>query len=167
MSFWAEQMPEGMLLRSPYAGPNLSDPRHKFTLDGFQKSNDVRLSEGIPLDRFVEYGRWFQKQAAPDVGPRRTSCVGNNGDGFVLITEDGDKLNARRVVVASGIGYFTNRPDEFSGIPAPQVLHSSELRYPKQYKGRKILVIGGGQSALESAALLHEAGAEVESAVRE
>jgi len=34
--------------------------------------------------------------------------------------------------------------------------------HPKFYSGKRVVVIGGGQSALESAALLHEAGAEVE-----
>jgi FAD-dependent urate hydroxylase len=37
----------------------------------------------------------------------------------------------------------------------------------KRFIGQRVVVIGGGQSALESAALLHEIGAEVEVIARQ
>lgn len=40
---------------------------------------------------------------------------------------------------------------------------ASEL---SRYAGRRVVVVGGGQSALESAALLHEAGAQPRVLVR-
>ena len=44
--------------------------------------------------------------------------------------------------------------------------HSSELRDYSAFKDKEVIVIGGGQSALESAAFLYEAGARVEILVR-
>jgi hypothetical protein len=166
MSFWAEQMPQGMLLRSPYVASHLADPHEEFTLDSFQQASGVRISGSVPLDSFVEYGRWFQKQAAPDLERREVSCIGKKGDGFALITKDEMELKAQRIVVAGGIAPFPRYPHLFRGMPKPYIVHSSELRKPSEYAGRKVLVIGGGQSALESAALLHEAGAEAEVIVR-
>lgn len=47
------------------------------------------------------------------------------------------------------------------------VSHTSHHTDLSRYAGRRVAVIGGGQSALESAALLHEAGAEAQVLVRE
>jgi hypothetical protein len=44
--------------------------------------------------------------------------------------------------------------------------HTSAHRDLSRFGGKRVLVVGGGQSALESAALLHEAGADVEVLVR-
>jgi hypothetical protein len=70
------------------------------------------------------------------------------------------------VVVAGGIAPFVHRPVSCAGLPAELVSHTSEHRDLGELSGRRVLVVGGGQSALESAALLHESGASVEVAVR-
>ena len=46
-------------------------------------------------------------------------------------------------------------------------MHCYEGRQVRKFAGKRIAVIGAGQSALEAAALLSEAGAEVEIIVRE
>jgi hypothetical protein len=46
------------------------------------------------------------------------------------------------------------------------VSHSSQHHDLAQFAGRRVAVIGAGQSALETAALLHEAGAQVQVLVR-
>jgi thioredoxin reductase len=68
--------------------------------------------------------------------------------------------------VATGIGKAVFVPQPFQGLPPQRALHSSALREPAQFAGRRVLVVGAGQSALESAALLHEAGAAVEVVAR-
>jgi FAD-dependent urate hydroxylase len=76
--------------------------------------------------------------------------------------QDGATLRASRVVIAAGIETFTARPVVFDRFSPDHVTHSSEHRDMSRFSGDHVLVIGGGQSALESAALLHEAGATVE-----
>jgi hypothetical protein len=66
------------------------------------------------------------------------------------------------VVAATGLGLHTSRPPQFANVPSSLASHSSELRYPANFAGRRVAVIGAGQSAMESAVLLGEAGAEVE-----
>jgi len=55
-----------------------------------------------------------------------------------------------------------NLPSELSGLPADLVTHSSVHDRLDQFRGRRVAVIGAGQSALQTAALLHEAGADVQ-----
>jgi hypothetical protein len=71
-------------------------------------------------------------------------------------------VEARRVVVAGGIAPFGYRPEVFDEISTSLASHSTDQKDPCRFAGQAIAVIGGGQSAVESAVLLHEAGADVE-----
>jgi len=167
MSFWHEQMPRGMVLRSPYVASNIADPERSLTLDGYQEQTRKQLPKPVALEQFVDYGRWFQAQTVP--GPhqdrRRVERIARNGS-FRLELADGDSVSAGRVIVAAGIMPFAWTPPAFRNLPPELASHSSVHRDLSRFRGRRVLVIGGGQSALESAALLHELGAEVEVLVR-
>jgi FAD-dependent urate hydroxylase len=165
MSFWERQMPVGMLLRSPYVASHLSDPERSLTLDSYGHVRGA-VPAPVPLDRFVDYGRWFQGEIAPDLDRRLVERLDRNGAGFRLDLSDGEHVHARRVVVAAGISPFASIPPTFASLPPQLASHSSAHTDLRGFRGRRVAVIGGGQSALESAALLHEAGAEVEVIVR-
>lgn len=162
MSFWEKQMPKGMLLRSNWGASHIADPRNELTLDAFCKDQGRNCPRPIPLDRFVEYGQWFQRKAVPDLDSRTIRDVSPNGNGFRITLCDGETFHSRRVVVATGISRFSHRPASFEGIPAQLASHSGEHRDLSHFGGRHIAVIGAGQSALETAALLQETGADVE-----
>ena len=166
MSFWTDRMPLGMLLRSPYIACNIADPNDALTLDAYQAASGNGLTPPVPLDRFVDYGRWFQRQVAPDVDRRWVSRVERQNGGFRLALADGETITAPRVVVAAGIGPFVNIPKAFRGLPSSLCSHSSAHRDLGVFAGKQVLIVGGGQSALESAALLSEAGADAEVVVR-
>ena len=167
MEFWKSQMPAGMFLRSPWSASHISDPANACSLDAFRTNMLRSIPKPIPLDDFVDYGLWFQKQAVPDVDRRRVIRVEYANPGFCLTLNDGEVWRSRRVVVAVGIKAFAVRPPVFGGLPAQVVTHSSDQREVTQFSGKRVLVIGAGQSALESAALIHEAGAQVEIIVRQ
>ena len=166
MSFWERHMPVGMRLRSPWDGSHIADPDGELTLDAFRTASGNHLGAPVPLARFIEYGRWFQSQAIPGLDRRKVTSVVLGNDGFQLTLEDGQALDSRRVVIAAGIAPFAWRPPEFSKLPGSLVSHLSGHRDLRRFGGRRVAVIGGGQSALESAALLHESGISVEVFVR-
>ena len=166
MSFWERNMPIGMLLRSGWAATHIADPSQSLTLEAFRAASRKHFSSPVPLDRFVDYGLWYQRQAAPELDQRKIMRVELDEKGFRLIPEKGATVFARRVVVAAGIGSFAWRPPEFTGLPSSLASHTSEHREFQRFSGRRVLVIGSGQSALESAALLYENGAEVEIVAR-
>ena len=162
MEFWKCQMPEGMLLRSPHAASNLSDPDSTLTLEAFGAHAGSQIPTPIPLDRFVAYGLWFQHAAVRDVDRRRVTRLGRDSKGFRLTLSDGESFISRRVVIATGIGPFACRPTQFDALSANFVTHSSDQRDVGRFSGKRVVVLGAGQSALESAALIHEAGGHVE-----
>ncbi len=166
MSFWERNMPTGMLLRSGWAASHIADPNQSLTLEAYQAASSNHFSSPVPLDRFVDYGLWYQRQAIPDLDRRKIARVESHARGFRLILEEGETVLARRLVVAAGIGSFTWRPPEFAGLPCSLASHTAEHRELRKFAGKQVLVIGSGQSALESAALLHESGAEVEIVAR-
>ena len=53
MSFWHEQMPRGMVLRSPYVASNIADPERELTLDGYQELTKQQLPRPVALEQFA------------------------------------------------------------------------------------------------------------------
>jgi FAD-dependent urate hydroxylase len=166
MGFWKRQMPIGMLLRSERDGSNFSDPAGAFGLAAYEAVRGGRFPARVPLDDFVRYGDWFQQQAVPVVDPRTVRTVESTSTGFRLTLDDGQPLSARRVVAATGLGVFARWPAAFAGLPRDLVSHTSDERDLGRFRGRRVVVVGAGQSALESAALLSEGGAAVEVVTR-
>jgi FAD-dependent urate hydroxylase len=166
MSFWADQMPAGMLLRSPYVGSSIGPSNGPMSLTAYEEAIGERPLEPVPLSRFVDYGRWFQQRALPELSSERVRDVAKNGNGFNLTLESGERLHADRLIVAAGIGDFKWYPDVFRALPQGLFSHACEHDDLATFAGSHVLVIGGGQSALESAALLAEGGASVEVVAR-
>jgi len=167
MSFWQWHMPEGMLLRSPWTGSHIADPQNHLTLDTYRlQLGNPRLAEPIPLADFVAYGQWFYKQAGLASDYRSVIRIALAPDGYQVVLEDGETILAKRVVVAAGIQPFARRPRVFEGLPSSLVSHASEHRSLAKFARKEVLIVGGGQSAIESAALLSEAGAKVEVVIR-
>jgi len=164
LQFWQTATPIGMLLRSPYTGSDIGAPDLKLTLHDYERETEP-VVEPIPVERFVEYGKWFQQRAVPDVDRRDVRRIQRTDAGF-QVDVDGTTFRATNVVVAAGIGTFARRPPQFAAFDSDVVSHTVEHHDFSVFRHRRVSVIGGGQSALESAALLHEAGADVDVLVR-
>jgi cation diffusion facilitator CzcD-associated flavoprotein CzcO len=162
LEMWRDRMPKGMLLRSHWWATNLSDPLREHGFDQFVKQSRHGRGYPLPLQTFVDYGLWFQQRAVPDVDETYVASIERQDGRFLIALEDGREVESRAVVMAIGVSYYANRPEQFAGLPADLVSHSSEHRDFARFKGRDVVVIGGGQSAIEYAALLHEAGAAVQ-----
>ncbi|MBI1831324.1 MAG: NAD(P)/FAD-dependent oxidoreductase [Planctomycetes bacterium] len=169
MDFWHSQMPKGMKLRSPLEGSHISDPEGAFSIDRFGGAEGRVLEKSLPLEDFVAYGQWFQRAVVPDLDSRNVAGIERTGEGFRLTLDDEDRVYAQAVVIAAGIGSFANRPAPFDALPSELASHTSDRsnRDLGRFAGERVVVVGSGQSALESAALLHEAGIDVEVLVRQ
>ncbi|WP_257004975.1 lysine N(6)-hydroxylase/L-ornithine N(5)-oxygenase family protein [Streptomyces sp. Tue6028] len=165
MASWAENMPAGMLLKSPPSASMLSAPQAGFTLDAYCREAGERTLTGhdsVPVEMFVRYGQWFAEQLVPEVEDIRVLGVDRQPDGFHLKLASGEELRARSVVVASGMDGFAHVPETL--VPLVQeglASHTSQHADLAKFAGQDVTVVGAGQSAQESAALLSEAGARV------
>jgi pyridine nucleotide-disulfide oxidoreductase len=162
MEFWRERMPAGMMLRSPRRAAHLADPDGSLSLDEFEAATGRSVPHSVPIEAFIDYALWYQGQVAPDVDQREVLEVLPDSDGFRLRLAEGEEVAVKRVVVAAGLGPFAIRPDPLGKLPSELVSHSADHASFEPFRGQRVLVVGCGQSGLESAALLHEVGADVE-----
>ena len=162
LGFWRHNMPSGMLIRSPWRATHLSDPAGALSLDAYASSGGVDSGKHLSLEKFVAYGDWFQRHAVPEVDRRAVRLIDTAKHGFRLELASGDSLSADRVIVATGLLNQEYRPPLFQNLPRALVSHTSEHADLSAFRGKRVAVIGRGQSACESAALLSEAGAAVE-----
>jgi FAD-dependent urate hydroxylase len=161
MAVW-HGMPAGMYLKSSWSASSLSDPAGVFSLDSYVAEAGIRAPEPIPLALFRDYCAWFQCNAVGPVDPACVTSLRRTDAGFQVEVSDGRVVEAARVVVATGIGRFAHLPSFADGLPSHRATHTLSLHEPDRFRGAAVAVVGAGQSALESAALLHEAGARVE-----
>jgi thioredoxin reductase len=115
----------------------------------------------LSLERFLDYADWFTAQLVPDLLDDRVTELTRTHDGFQVAFAGGEAVHARQVVIATGPLPYAQIPSELSGLPADLVTHTSDHHRLGHFSGRAVAVIGAGQSALETAALLHEQGTKV------
>jgi cation diffusion facilitator CzcD-associated flavoprotein CzcO len=178
MSSWRSHMPAGMCLKSTPDASSLSAAKPGYRLADYCTSVGIRPlrdenDDIIPVELFSRYGQWFAEQLVPQVEQAVVTHVEPAGRGFVVSLDTGEEILTPTVVVATGVSHVDYVPDELAalapgGQPAPDaaVSHTSQHRSLTGFRDRRVAVIGAGQSALESAALLHEAGADVTVLVR-
>ncbi|MEV0978222.1 NAD(P)-binding domain-containing protein [Streptomyces sp. NPDC049915] len=163
MAAWRDNMPRGMFLKSEPWASNLADPERRWRLDAYcaTQGGTARHAEPIPVAMFAAYGLWFASNAVPSVDERTVSQLTARQDGFEVVTEDGEVLRARTVALAVGLMPFVEMPSALRGLDPALVSHSSHHSDLGRFRGKDVTVVGGGQAALETAALLAEQGTRV------
>ncbi|MFF8522190.1 NAD(P)-binding domain-containing protein [Streptomyces werraensis] len=163
MASWRDHMPAGMFLKSEPWASNLSDPAGRWRLDAYctERGLTARHAHPIPVEDFASYGLWFARNAVPEVDERMIARVSSGPEGFSAVAEDGEVLHARTVALAVGVMPFIEVPSALRGLHPTLVTHSSHHSDLGPFQGKDVTVIGGGQAALETAALLAEQGTRV------
>ncbi|WP_434594843.1 NAD(P)-binding domain-containing protein [Streptomyces sp. A5-4] len=169
MVSWHENMPAGMLLKSTPVASNIDAPQPGHDLIDFCAETGRRRYESdwdlIPVETFAEYGQWFARKLLPDLEQVRVVSVDRSREGFELKLDSGEQFVARAVVVATGLAGLARLPRELAaavpeGLSASgPISHASFHRDLSRFAGQDVVVVGAGQSALENAVLLAEAGA--------
>jgi pyridine nucleotide-disulfide oxidoreductase len=171
MQTWRERMPHGMYLKSTPLASSIAAPDEESSLADFGSATgagEFRGHRPVPIESFIRYGLWFKDRHVPDLRPGRVEWVTRHGSTFVVTLDGGEEILSSNVVVATGLTSAAHMPSELSSLrsPSPHALelasHSSEHQDLSRLAGKRVAVIGAGQSALESAALLCEGGAAVE-----
>jgi len=169
MKFWSGIAEAGgeRYLKSYCFGTNISAPTPGHTFADYNRPRGLETFEPCSMENFTAYGRWFQQSLVPWVEDIDVKFLDRQTGGFVLTLADGGRCDADRVVIATGLSGFARIPPPLRSLPEALVAHTSEISRFAAFKGRDVAVIGAGQSALEAAALLFEAGARPQLLVRE
>ncbi len=120
---------------------------------------DLQFGEGTEVkEGLVDELKRIQREYGIDPRQAGAEEVRRTGGGFEVQLRGGETLKARRVIV--GIGRSGNfRKLNVPGEDRDKVFN--RLHDPKEYCDKRVLVVGGGDSALETAIALTECGADV------
>ena len=169
MDTWRAHMPAGMYLKSEPYGSDMSCPQAGYDLAGYCRSERIEgIERGTPLsiERFLDYADWYIKQLVPDVSDVTVTGIEAVNSGFRVSFADAEPVEARNVVIATGILPHSHISAELSGLPSDLISHTADHHQFDRFRGRRVAVVGAGSSALETAALLHETGCDVQLVVR-
>jgi thioredoxin reductase len=169
MDSWLAHMPKGMSLKSDGFASSISDPKGVLTLKAFCAERGIAYADtAIPvrLDTFTSYGLTFKDRMVPELEDKMVTSIERSADGFRLRLDDGEVLAARRVVLAVGITHFEYVPSNLAHLPSEFISHSFHHPDPTKFRGRNVVVIGGGSSAVDLVAELHDSGAQVQLVAR-
>lgn len=157
-------MPLGLFLKSEPWGSSIAATARGYDIATYCRLHGfddyVARVGPLSLDRFLGYADWFTKELVPDIQDLTVTSVTPAGDGFKVEFAEESPAFVRQVIIATGMMPYARLPEELSALPAELMTHSSVHARLDQFQGRRVAVIGAGQSALQTAALLHEAGAD-------
>lgn len=152
--------------RSRYPELRLNSWRCMSNLQGYRMPRDYGRFPSC--DEFVAY---LERYAAHQRLKLRTNTslarVERAAGGLWRLETSTHTMLARYVAIATGwdaVGVLPDWPGRNSFVP--ELIHSSEFRGATPYRGREVLVVGAGNSGVDIAGHLHDAGAAVTLSMR-
>ena len=165
MKFWRD-MSIGLNLKSLAFATNVFVPENGYTFPEWCRERNLEDFEPCTMQSFAAYGMWMKDRFVPDVEPEEVTRVSQSSRGFDIALTSERRLEARRVVFATGLSYFANMPRPLRGLPNELASHTFFLSDYSIFRGKDVAVIGAGASAIEAGALVHEAGGSAQIYVR-
>ena len=170
MHRWLSQMPEGMLLKSEICGSSLFDPTGLHTFARYCTEKGLLVPHyGAPVSRklFAAYALAFQRTHVPGLENVIVTSIKRLSQGFEVHLSSGESRASDKVIVATGLDYTAQLPEQLARLPDELRSHTADHYDFHGFKNKEVTVVGGGQSALETAAILREAGASPNLLVRQ
>ncbi len=166
MRFW-RSMPLGVNLKSLAFATNVYVPLPGHTFPEWCRRRGLEDFEPCTMQAFAEYGIDVQRRLVPDVDPTEVTRISAVGGGFEVTLAGERRLRARRVVCATGLSYLARTPHVLRELPPERASHTFHLSDYATFRGKDVVVIGAGASAVEAGALVREAGGTSQVVVRE
>ncbi|MFI5161588.1 MAG: NAD(P)/FAD-dependent oxidoreductase [Sphingobacteriales bacterium] len=142
----------------PQVGGQLSEiypQKPIYDIPGFPTINAQQLVDGL-MEQIAPFKPTFS------LGERVEQLHQLDDDSFVIITNDNTEVHCKAVVIAGGLGCFEPRKpaidnlEEFEGKGVAYM-----IKNPEAYRGKKVVLSGGGDSALDWTIFLANIASEV------
>jgi cation diffusion facilitator CzcD-associated flavoprotein CzcO len=157
-----------MTLRSTWEETSFPSPGDRGSTREWAAAVGNELHEPPPLHDFLAYSDWFRQRFVSDHDPDNVADVRAVDHGFSITTTAGAQTTARAVIAAVGVTSFGRVPDAFLGLRGdPAVSFATEQHDYAGFAGHRVVILGGGQGALEAALWCVRAGADVDLIVRD
>lgn len=165
MHFW-RTMPKGLNLKSLGFATNISVPARGYSYPEWCRQQGFEELEPCSMESYAAYGLEVQQRFVPHLEPEQVTMVRSLGaHRFEVALSNGDVLRARNVISATGLSGLAYTPRELDGL-GEHLTHTAALHSYSHFAGKSVAVIGAGASAIEAAALVHEAGGRAHLLVR-
>jgi FAD-dependent urate hydroxylase len=160
-------LPDGINLKSPATSTNVFVPDRGHTFPEWCRQRGLEDYEPCSMASFADYGLWMQRKFVPEIEPVNVAKISRDDDIFVVSLCNGETFKTKHVIVATGLSCLASTPSILQHLPPSLLKHTSILSDFSEFKGKRVAIIGAGASAIESGALVREAGGRPEIFVRE
>jgi cation diffusion facilitator CzcD-associated flavoprotein CzcO len=159
MALWRRHMPAGMLLRSSVDWHFDAAGEHTFEAFVADRRMAPADIEPLPIAVFLDYADWFVARTRLAIRDDLVTRLVRDGHRFIATLASGRQISAERVVAAPGIQRFQRLPAWADAVPETLRAHTCDFVDFEAARGARLLIVGGRQSAYESAALAADHGA--------
>jgi len=167
MRTWRRLMPPDMKLRSTWNDTSFASPGDEGLTSAWAAATGRELLDPPALPDFLAYADWFLERFGGEHDIDNVASVEPTGSRFRVTTTGGSETSASSVVVAVGVTPFGHVPHAFASLrDDPAVSFATEYTDYRRFAGRRVVILGGGQGALEAALWCVRATANVEILVR-
>ncbi len=151
MELWKNHTFTDASLRSEMATSEIAHPQRAYSIQNFRDQNGLQRglpSERIDVREYRQYIEWVLSSLPYEIHEEYLTNLSRGNSFFEARLDSGEVLYAKKVVIATGIAHHLNIPEEFSD--AKDVIHSYYTQEIEALQGKKVLVVGAGQSAAEA-----------------
>lgn len=151
MSFWKQHMPAGMKLRTHCDWGQSSELEHFLQ----QRQLTFEQISPVPREFFIDFVETTAKSQQLNLTPGQVTQVNYEQDIFKCTMDNGDVICAQNILIATGYYDYRFIPTELAAIfPEKSLTHTADCTSFSQFSNQRCLVVGGRQSAFETASLL-------------
>lgn len=141
----------------PQVGGQLSEiypQKPIYDIPGFPSINAQQLVDGL-MEQIEPFKPTFS------LGERVDELHQLDDDSFIIRTSDGTEVHSRVVVIAGGLGCFEPRKPAIDGLEAFEGKGVAYMiKNPELFRNRRVVLSGGGDSALDWTIFLADIAAE-------
>lgn len=107
------------------------------------------IKKRLPCKLFREYLEDVLEKLPFTIEQQKVTHVTKEGHDYVSTLENGQVIHSASVVLATGIAHHKKMPESLVSLQHEQIIHSWDVGEYADFKNKKVMVVGGGQSAAE------------------